>query len=156
MEHKMRTSLLYIYKDGSDILWKTEPLVGLPLCITRASVKDADRIVCYECDKPLREINGETDGKWVCYNSEYRCPPCFIACETTIKARIYKEEDLKKKMPRLIADVLEMIASHRNYKELDICTRMQYDQCFIERTSANNKYVRNLWRHLYHDQAKPL
>ena len=65
-------------------------------------------------------------------------------------------ENLKKKIPDKLKDVKKDIEYHDQYIELDILIKFQYEECLEKKDHDNNKYVRSLWFHLYHDKEMPI
>ena len=61
-----------------------------------------------------------------------------------------------EKMPRKIANVHTEILKHDNYKTLDLCTKIQFEECVKNKNADNNTYSRKLWLHLYQGKELPI
>lgn len=59
-------------------------------------------------------------------------------------------------IPYKVNDVHTAILKHDNYKTLDLCTKMQFEECVKNKNADNNKYCRKLWCHLYQGKELPL
>ena len=60
-----------------------------------------------------------------------------------------------ERIPHKIANVHTDILKHDNYKKLDLCTKMQFEECVRVKNTDNNAYSRKLWYHLYQGKELP-
>lgn len=66
---------------------------------------------------------------------------------------------MSRKIPQKLRDVRKEIEIHPEYNTLDMLTLMQYEECSKETINImkqpNNKFIRDLWKHLYNNEEKP-
>lgn len=123
----------------------------------RSGFKFKDDLYCYYCNLKIDHIK-EGD-KWYLLNINCSvrnfCNVCLSYYHTEIKETYNKNKDLLQKIPSRIIGIQSSIIKHRNYKNLDVITKCQFEQCQIDKNRDNNKFTRDLWYHLYHGTKKP-
>jgi hypothetical protein len=144
---------IYVVKNDDSIVFKTESgsdYLEKTICI----VKDAEQKSCDHCQQcHLRDIKmGE---EWVAFCNTYFCPTCFIKLKPKFVEFVQQQKNLQKKLPHKLADVAHEIEQHYRFDKLDLFTKMQYEECKLKATKDNNKYMKSLWLHLYHEKELP-
>ena len=153
---------LYVIKIDDTIQFKTslEPdyLQTQYSILTTCIVKDVDSKICVNCQ--INELKNIKEGEiWICFNNEYFCHSCFPKVKQSLEFFLKNQENLKKKVPRKIKDVICDIERHEQYVNLDVFIRYQYEACrdkLTNTTTDNNKYLKALWFHLYHNKEMPI
>ena len=127
--------------------------------IFNIKVNVTDDTKCCHCDSLLKDINEENKEEWICLMPimKYYCPLCSITQSQIIKEILLKDRDSNMHIPHKLIDVHNAIESHRNFKKLDPLVRMEYDECVSpsmgrKKKPDDNKYIRKLWFHLYHQK----
>ena len=120
--------------------------------ITGCSLGDAAQKICDNCN-----VNGLKDIKegeiWAYFSKTYFCNECFP------KVKQQQKQNLQKKIPHKLKDVVKEIELHSQYDKLDVITKMQYESCrdnLTGKSADNNKYIRASWYHLYHNKHIPI
>jgi len=123
--------------------------------LTKCYVKDSDTKICDNCKiNELKNIKGREI--WIFFNDEYFCDLCFIKVRSHLELFNEQTQNLKKKIPYKLKDVMNDIEKHNQYNKLDILIKFQYEECTNKKNPENNKYVRSLWFHLYHNKEMPI
>ena len=123
----------------------------LTICI----VKDYDDKICSNCK--ICELKNIKEGElWMFFNDEYFCNLCFSKVRPHMELFNDERQNLNKKIPALLRDVMKDIEKHHQYDKLDIIIKSQYEECVKQRNPNNNKYIRSLWFHLYHFEEMPI
>jgi len=151
------SKLLYIVRVGDNIEFRVsldpDYLTTKYGIITRCIVKDADKKICDNCK--LNELKNIKDGEtWIVFNKAYFCHKCSLTVNP--QSELLVSQNLQKKIPHQIKDVMNDIERHNNYVNIDLLTKMQYETCKNNKTADNNKYIRALWFHLYHGKEMPI
>jgi hypothetical protein len=156
----LKFAILVIVKEDNDISWKKSTAENDSKYIwnSKALVKDSGTILCKDCEKPLRDL--KDDEKWYCWTKQhlYMCSYCFSERKPLIIELYEKECDLQRKMPTLLSKVENDIKTHRNYENLDLKIRQDFEgilavQSFEKRKKRrpdDAKDLRLIWSHLYH------
>lgn len=150
---------IYVVKIDDEFLFKTntsQDFLELQYGIkTKCIVKDAEQKLCDHCQSCyLRDIKAGEE--WVAFCNAYFCPTCFIKLQPKFEQFIQHHKNLQKKLPHKLTDVAMQIEQHYAFDKLDASTKMQYEECKLNSTRDNNKFMKELWLHLYHEKAKPL
>lgn len=153
----LTTNLLFIkMKEDGSIIWC--PSAAESVYNLEAGVKDAQSIVCCGCSKPLRDI--AQSEKWACYMKMYYCSMCFENSRSNVEEHILDANNSRKKIPHKMIDVQKSIENHHRFKTLNFLMKMEYEGSLIQSKSVsitrnNNKFIRDLWYHLYHNKEHP-
>jgi hypothetical protein len=125
------------------------------LLITK--VGEADKRSCQYCPRYLSDIRD--DETWHVQENAFYCEACHAKEEAKLAERIRVLRDREQKIPHLLCNVAIQIESHRHFASLEPITKMRYAECVLlhaDKTSNeqkyNNKFVRQLWRQLYHGE----
>lgn len=151
--------LFYIVRADDMIQFKTslEPdyLENKYGFITKCIVKDADLKSCDNCN--VNELKNIKQGEiWVCLSSCYFCNECYPNIKSRLELYIEQKQNLQKKIPHKLNDVIKEIEQHNQYNKLDVIIKFQYEASKDNNNKDNNKYMRDLWYHLYHGKDMPI
>lgn len=149
----------FVIKNSGSYFWDSPNPWGINL-----KVKDWETLKCVTCFKALSEMR--EDQKWRLKKrtrriSELICDQCDQQEreeEEKPKEKIEREEWGDLKMPHRISDLIQSIKDNPNYPQLDRMQRFQFEGCcspFYVKNPEDNKWMRQLWSHLYKGAEKP-
>jgi len=120
-------------------------------------VGNADKRSCQWCPRYLSDIRD--DEIWYAQENAWYCAACYTKEEAKLEERAHTLRDREAKIPHLLCDVAIQIENHRHFASLCPITKMRYAECVVLHQTkkrgeqvSNNKFMRQLWRKLYHGE----